>query len=486
MPTIQVEHVPQGQILSNYYYSWDRVELIMGPLGSGKTIESCQKMLTAIMCQDANPQGIRPSRWYAVRNTYSDLLTTTVKDWLGLFGELGTYAEGSKKPPTHTLDFDLPDGTTIESEIIFLALDRPDHVKKLRGAQATAFWLNEIKELNKAVVDMADLRHGRYPSMATGGVRPTWHGMIGDTNAPDEDHWYYELAENGDLEGWNFHRQPGGLFALPNDQFAENPNAENLCNLPDGYYVKGQVAKKKDWIKVNLCNEYGFVMDGKPVYPEYVDSVHCLTEAYTPDPALPIILGADFGRTPACAFIQFLPGIGRYVGFDEFVTTDMSAALFAPELKRYINRKYPNFEIKPGWGDPSGDHAGQATEDTPIKILRAQGVMFNPTSTNDPLIRRSSIVNPMTRLCMDGKPAFMISPACTNWRKGLAGGFCYKRVQVAGDDRFHDEPDKNKFSHICEAGEYGLQGSGEGLKTVTHTAVPQAPVVAKQDFDVFE
>ena len=97
MQTIQVDHVPQGQILSEYYYSWKRVELIMGPLGSGKTIESCQKLLTAMCCQEPNPENIRPSRWYAVRNTYSDLLTTTVKDWLGLFGELGTYAEGSKK-----------------------------------------------------------------------------------------------------------------------------------------------------------------------------------------------------------------------------------------------------------------------------------------------------------------------------------------------------------------------------------------------------
>ena len=167
----------------------------MGPLGPAKTVTSCQKLMQAMINQEPNPQEIRPTRFYAIRNTYSDLLTTTAKDWLELYRELGSYAEGSKKPPIHTLDFDLEEGTTVNSEVVFLALERPDHIKKLRGSQVTAFWLNEIKELHKAVVDMADLRHGRYPSMAAGGVNPTWHGMIGDTNAPDEDHLYYDLAE---------------------------------------------------------------------------------------------------------------------------------------------------------------------------------------------------------------------------------------------------------------------------------------------------
>jgi len=456
----------------------------MGPLGSAKTVTSCQKLMQAMINQAPNPQGIRPTRFYAIRNTYSDLLTTTAKDWLELYRELGTYAEGSKKPPIHTLDFDLEDGTTVNSEVVFLALDRPDHIKKLRGSQVTAFWLNEIKELHKAVVDMADLRHGRYPSMAAGGVNPTWHGMIGDTNACDEDHWYYDLAENVHPEDWNFHRQPGGLLQ-EGEEFVANPAAENINNLPEGYYTRGMQGKARDWIKINLCNEYGFVMDGKPVYPEYVDSVHCMDANYIPNRELPIILGADFGRTPACALLQFDPAMGRYYGFDEFVTNDMSAVLFAPELKLFLDREYPGFKFNIGWGDPSGDHKGQATEDTPLKILRAHGIPFVGTTTNNPLIRRASIVNPMRRLCMDGKPAFMVSPKAKMWRKGLAGGFCYKRKQIAGDERYHDEPDKNEYSHVCEAGEYALQGSGEGAKAIMPDNVVTTVVIAKSDFDVF-
>ena len=484
MPTLEIRQKPQGRVLGEYFYSWDRIELIMGPLGSAKTVTSCQKLMQAIINQEPNSEGIRPTRFYAIRNTYADLLTTTAKDWLELYRDLGTYAEGSKKPPTHTLDFDLEDGTTVNSEVVFIALDRADSIKKLRGSQVTGFWLNEVKELHKGVVDMADLRHGRYPSMAAGGVNPTWHGMIGDTNAPDEDHWYYNLAENVHPEGWNFHRQPGGLIKV-GESFAINPLAENVHNLPEGYYTRGMQGKANDWININLCNEYGFVMDGKPVYPEYVDSIHCMAEDYIPNKEWPIILGADFGRTPACALLQFNPILGRYVGFDEFVTHDMSAALFAPELKLYLDREYSGFKFNLGWGDPSGDQRGQATEDTPLKMMNAHGLVFKGTNSNNPLIRRASIVNPMRRLCMDGKPAFMISPKCKMWRKGLAGGFCYKRKQVAGDERYHDEPDKNEYSHICEAGEYGLQGSGEGARAIRPDNIPDKPIMAVHSFEIF-
>jgi len=486
MPTIEYITKPQGKVLSDYMHSWDRVELIMGPLGSGKTVQSCQKVFAAMCRQAPNDQGVRPTRFVAVRNTFPDLTSTTIKDWLELYDSLGRYTGGGLEPPTHRLDFDLDDGTTVKAEMVFLALDRPDAVKKLRGMQATGFWLNEVKELNKSVVDMADLRHGRYPSMAAGNVNCTWHGMIGDTNAPDDDSWYYRLAEEDHPVGWNFHRQPGGLIKV-GEKYEINPLAENYNNLPVGYYENGQQGKAQDWINVNLCNEYGFVKDGKPVYPEYVDSVHCMTEEYIPDPRLPITLGIDFGRTPACGFIQYLPAIGRYVAFDEFVTEDMSAAVFAPELKSYIDRIYPDFTFSRGGGDPSGDQKGQATEMTPFKVLHKHGLNVFPTHTNDPLIRRSSIINPMKRLCMDGKPAFMVSPKAKKWRKGLSGGFCYKRVQVAGDERYKDEPDKNSYSHICEAGEYGLMMGGEGRAAVKRDSSSfSRPVVAMASFSVFD
>ena len=67
---------------------------------------------------------------------------------------------------------------------------------------------------------------------------------------------------------------------------------------------------------------------------------------------------------------------------------------------------------------------------------------------------------------IDGKPGFLISPKCKVTRKGMNGGYAYKRVQVAGDERFHDKPNKNRFSHPCEGGQYMMLGAGEGESVI--------------------
>ena len=236
----------------------------MGPLGSGKTFGMYDRLLQTMCEQAPNAQGVRPSRWVAIRNTYSQLETTTIKDFRALFtDQIGTMVMGNQ--PSYRTRVLLEDGTRLDAEVIFLALDREDAVAKLRGFQLTGGVVNETKELVKAIIDMLDLRVGRFPSMADGGVQPTWHGIIGDTNAPDTDHWYYRLAEEQRPEGWKFFRQPGGVIRSGGGWVA-NPKAENLRNLPAGYYATGMQGKSEDWISVNLGNEYGFSLDGKPVH----------------------------------------------------------------------------------------------------------------------------------------------------------------------------------------------------------------------------
>ena len=85
---------------------------------------------------------------------------------------------------------------------------------------------------------------------------------------------------------------------------------------------------------------------------------------------------------------------------------------------------------------------------------------------------------------MDGRPALIVSPKCKMLRKGLAGGFCYKRKMVSAE-AYHNEPDKNKYSHICEAAEYVAQGGGEGRKAITPVNAATEPVVMDVDWDVF-
>lgn len=469
MPEIEFAYRPQGPTLERYLQSREQRTFICGPLGSSKTNASCWKTFRIMTDQAPDAQNVRRTRIAAIRNTYPDLLGTTAKDWLEMFGDLGRYTKSGMEPPAHHVKFKLDDGTYVDAELIFLALDHEEHVRKLRGLQLTAAWLNEAKELPFAVVQMLDLRVGRYPQE----VRPSWYGIYGDTNAPDTDHWYYRMAEEDRPEGWLFLRQPGGLMRETADApWLENPAAENVHNLPEGYYLKGAQGKTEDWIKVNLANEYGFVRDGKPVYPDYRDATHC--REFELIPGLGLHIGLDFGLTPAALVGQKTP-MGQWRIRRELVTEDTGVVRFANELKRFLAEHFHGWPIVSITGDPAGDQrqAGDNDERTVFEILAANDIKAEPAFTNDFSVRSEAFSAPMRRL-IDGQPGLLLHPDCKVTRKGLQGGYAFKRLKVSGDERYRDVPDKNKFSHPCEAGQYMVMGGGEGAAVIARPHKDQA------------
>lgn len=462
---------PQGPVLEQYILSTMQRTMIMGPLGSGKTNGSCWKGFRISMAQAPDANGIRKTRGVCVRNTYPDLFSTTIKDWLDMFEPLGPFKQGGKEPPTHYIEARLEDGTKMEAEVMFLALDREEHVKKLRGLQGTWGWLNEVKEIPKAIVDMLDLRMGRYPK----DVRPSWYGIFGDTNAPDTDHWYYRMAEEIHPEGWTFLRQPGGVSRQsPEHPWVVNPLAENIQNLPLNYYANGVQGKSDQWIIVNLANEYGFVADGLPVWPEYVDSTHC--KAFELVPTLPLYLGLDFGLTPAAVIGQRMPN-GQARWRYEVPMEDTGVIRFARTLKAFMAEHCPGMRIAAITGDPAGDQRqpGDNEERTVFQLLETEGVFAQPAPfNNDFTIRTEAVSKPMQTM-IDGQPAILIHPDMKVTRKGMQGAYKFRRLKVAGDERYENAPVKNRWSHPCEALQYGQLGMGSGNEIlVPNTAQRQA------------
>jgi len=460
---------PSGPTISDFMRDDSFVVGVMGPIGSGKTTAGMMKGLAISYAQKPDALGRRRSRGAIIRNTYPELTTTSIKSW----HEWVPITEGkwiAEGPPRHILNG--KDGLQIE--VMFLALDRPEDVRKVLSMDLTWAFVNEAREVPKAVIDGLTGRVGRFPSPRDGGcVSPQ---IIMDTNPPDSDHWWYILAERdsstprgkeiidsieaseAELRGhgvltpsqhlFSFHRQPGG----------RTPRAENLHNLPAAYYTKAAAGKTKDWIKVYVDGEYGFVQDGKPCYPEYVDSTHC--RAFELFPYLPLTIGLDFGLTPAATIGQELPN-GRHVVRHEIVTERMGATALALELKRFLGRFYPDrdqFPIGCITGDPSGS-AGGNDERAVFDILKANQVQASPASTNDFTVRREAVGTAFNRL-IDGQPGLLIHPDCRVLRKACQGGYHFSRVKVVGDERWHDRPHKNHFSHVAEALQYQLLGSG--------------------------
>ena len=201
---------------------------IMGPVGSGKSSGCNVEILRRALQQERGPDGIRRSRWVVIRNTYPELRDTTRKtfeQWVP--SHLGKWNE---QQFTFTMRFD-----DVHAEVLFRALDHPDDKKKLLSLELTGAYINEMREVSKEVIDLLDTRIGRYPSKREGG--PSWFGIWMDTNPWDESHWA-EKHFKGAPEGHELHVQPDGL----------GPDAENVENLPDGYYTRLCVKKDSSWI----------------------------------------------------------------------------------------------------------------------------------------------------------------------------------------------------------------------------------------------
>ena len=312
--------------VGRFFNSDSFVRGLMGPVGSGKSYACCAEIFRRAVQQRPSPRdGIKYSRFAIVRNTPPMLRTTTLKTWLELLPE-DVWGPVKYAPPiTHHIKLPPRDGAAgIDMEVIFLALDDPKDVRKVLSLELTGAWVNEARELPKAIIDGLTHRVGRYPSKADGG--PTWRGVIMDSNPCDDDHWYFRLAEKETPTGrfkWEFFRQPGGILEVPLEELPEdmpeaqgythqagkwwqtNPQAENLKNLPTGYYDQLLGGKNLDWIRCYAKGEYTFVQEGRPVWPEYNDAM--MADDLEPLENLPVHVGLDFGLTPAAVFAQRLP-----------------------------------------------------------------------------------------------------------------------------------------------------------------------------------
>lgn len=356
-----------------------------------------------------------------------------------------------------------------EIEILFRALDRPDQVKSLLSLELTGGWINEAREVPWAILEGLSGRVGRYPAKRDGGA--TWSGIIMDTNPPDSDSDWYRFFET--KKGWEegiaalAEVLPGGMTeerfgAIFKQPSGTSPNAENLDNLPPGYYQRLAIGKADEWVKVYVHGEYGFVNEGKAVFPEYLDSFHCPAEERNwpkPIKGLEIYRGWDFGLTPAVVFSQITPD-GRWIIFDELVATSMGIDRFSDQMLEKSRREYRGFSFV-DIGDPAGMQRAQTDEKTCYQILHSKGILIEPAPQTLTL-RLEGTRRPM-RMLVDGKPQFVLHPRCKVLRRGLQGGYHYRRLRISGET-YTSEPMKNSYSHVCDGLTYtGAYLFGDGL-----------------------
>ena len=487
------KYKPDGDVVKAFMKDDTFFRGIRGPVGSGKSVSCCVEIFRRALAQEPNRQGLRRSRWAIIRNTNPQLKTTTIKTWLDWFPEEDWGKFTWSVPYTHNVR-----KGDLELEVIFLALDRPEDVKKLLSLELTGIWINEAREVPKSIIDACTMRVGRFPSMRDGGA--TWTGVIADTNAPEEDHWWPIMSgevpvpdhiprEQAKMlvkpDNWSFYTQPSGMIEAYDEEgevsdYKANTYAENAKYMRKDYYTNLIRGKTKSWIDVYVMNKLGSIQDGKPIYQMFARDMHVAKEEVAVAAGAPVYVGLDFGLTPAATIGQKVRG--RWLIQSELVAFDMGIVRFAEVLREELATRFAEASEVFIYGDPAGDFRAQTDESTPFHILRGAGLRAFPAPSNSVDLRLESVASQLQKM-VDGKAAFMIDPRCQQLIKGFEGGYQYRRMEVSGE-RYADKPDKNMYSHVHDALQYMMLGAGEG-RALMNSQAPARPVVAGRKFDVF-
>lgn len=429
------------------------VKLIMGPYGSGKSTMLMNEIVKKACEMPYWYHGRRRSRWIIIRNTSGELYSTTLKTWVTWFEGLGSIKKRQK--PILTYEHMFNDGNgVVELEVLFLALDREDDVRKLKSLEATGAYINELSEIPQSVLPHLKGRvNHRYPPIAF--CRDDYQcGIIADTNPPADDHWIHNLFEIEHLDSHRLFKQPPGLIKNEDNKWIENPDCDNRKNMAGDYYTKLAQGQTEGFIKVFCLGHYGIVSIGKRVYTEYNDDVHSVDDIVAIQ-GESIHLGWDFGLTPACVVVQFSAN-GQLRILKEYTTKDMGIKNFAESIViPSLRRDFPYCKIGISRDDPAGSKRDEIMEELSCNgILNKLGITTEGAYSNEIDTRLNGVRFFLNRMS-NGNPGLLLSrKGCPILRDGFIKSYCFKRVNIKNEDRYRDIPDKNFASHPHDALQY--------------------------------
>jgi hypothetical protein len=296
-------------------------------------------------------------------------------------------------------------------------------------------------------------RVNRYPSKAFCRA-PYWSGIIADTNPPEDDHWIYKDFEVNKFEHHTLFKQPPGLIKT-DGKWVRNPGADNSSHLPDNYYEMLAEGQSQEFIKVFCLGEYGSVGFGKRVYPEFNPDFHAV-ESLPCVQGLDLILGWDFGLTPACVVLQLSPR-GQLLILKEYVADGMGIRSFAESVViPHVAKDFPYCRVGMSIADPAGNARNEIVEEMScIGELSSLGIPTIGARTNDIDPRLGSVRYFLNKM-VDGKPGLILDRRqCPTLFKGFVKDYVYARIAVSGEERYKDKPNKNMSSHPMDALGYG-------------------------------
>lgn len=198
--------------------------------------------------------------------------------------------------------------------------------------------------------------------------------------------------------------------------------------------------------------------EGKPVYEDWNPGIH-KTDRIPLEPGLPIIIGWDFGLTPAAVLCQLHGNQLRAIR--EFTEKDGSIDKLAPKVWKWLSLNALDWihrdEIT-SFVDPAGFKRSETDESTCAKVLRETGftqVKPGPVPWEP---RRQAVEHFLTKTYGTG-PGLLVSELdCPLLTEGFGGGYQYPE-KVTEIQPAKVRPLKNKFSHPHDAFQYVADGA---------------------------
>ena len=444
--------IPPGPVAQAFFECDDELAVLMGPVGSAKTTTGLMRGVLRSFLQKPGPDGRRRAKGAVIRRLYKDLEKTTMRSWNEWYPRtMGTWRGGTGDPATHQLLLAHPgDGGPVEITVEFIALGDLRIEEAMRGWEGTWAYGDECDLLSDGALPYLITRVGRFPSKQELG----WSGVWGTCNAPEFDNHIVRDFIDDPKPGFRLFRQPGG----------RSPGAENLANLPEGYYERQVKLLKKHEVQRFVDNKPGISRDGDPVYDEFNDEQHM---AAAPLAVLPstLIVGLDAGGTPAAGFWQRAPN-GQWRKLRELSTHENADGLVGPNrfgeaIASILAEDFRGLRVR-AIADPSaawGADTANGESSWIDTVARVAGITVTPAPTNDPTPRQEAYRLPMTRLIDGRQPGLLIDPSCKLTRRALATHYRYTRIG-GPTGRRSDRPLKNWASHLIDADQYALLDGG--------------------------
>ncbi len=483
-----------GPVAEGYIHSRAIVKGIMGPVGSGKTIASGQAFL-----QLAKKQGgvmgrdgvlLRKSRFAIIRDTYPNLDRNTIPSWFKIIPRhVGSFVNST--PRVHRFGFVLKrDGHILDTgarvlevcqvECEFRAIGDQSVEDALRGLEVTAALVNEADRTHPDILTFLMGRIGRFgdldPSLTVDAQ------IMLDLNGNDDENWTHKVLVDeqlGDAAHEAIAKISGGrplieYFEQPeavNEFGVVNPLAENVQNLPPGYYEQqfafAKSRSNQTYIDRMLRSKFTPQKNGRTVFPEYIDDIHA--GDFDAIPGFPLFIMADQGLLGAVLVGQLVKGQLRILEEvacvfetedDDIEVVQMGGETLGKQVRELLAQSYPLFKVVDAVCDPAGAAGEEAINFKSWRQEFQKGLGHKVRKARVPrnaIAPRLKAVRDRIVAVLGAQRGLLINKRCKMLRRAFRTKYYYQRVgKGTGEGYYSDVPKKIQgYGDLMDALQYG-------------------------------